>query len=232
MERNVSELEQLKGLDVTVGFPCGANIPWQTAMSLAAAIRAATRLGIDVRMQTIAMNSDVCNARNNVLTSFLESDSQRLFWIDSDIDFAAEDFIRLAWLSRRFQIVAAAYALKDDSGRIVLNGVGGDNVEMNADGLVKAHSMGLGFTIVQREVLEKWSADKPRRRHPTVARDVIHAFRQTTEGGEDITFFNEARELGYTVWLDPTVKLGHVGPKVYRSDPAEALGISKYYRKG
>ena len=33
--------------------------------------------------------------------------------------------------------------------------------------------------------------------------------------GEDVMFFNDIRKLGYDVWCDPSLKLGHIGSKVY-----------------
>jgi hypothetical protein len=35
-------------------------------------------------------------------------------------------------------------------------------------------------------------------------------------GGEDVAFFADVRALGFKVWLDATINLGHVGAKVYR----------------
>jgi len=35
------------------------------------------------------------------------------------------------------------------------------------------------------------------------------------ERGEDYSFFTDVRSLGYKVWLDPSVKPGHIGAKVY-----------------
>ena len=226
MER---EQVRLQGTDVTIGFPCGANIPWQTTMSLLAAVRLATKKGVDVRIQTVAGNSDVVDARNAVLTLFMESDSQRLFWIDSDIDFRPDAFLRMLALSQKYDIIAAAYPLKRDDQAVVLNELPGSTWEMNKDGLIKIESLGLGFTVVRRAALEKLVDGKPNTFHPTAKRNQLHVFRQTTTAGEDITFFGDLRALGYDVWLDPTIELGHIGPKVYRRNMIEALKLEKYF---
>ena len=36
--------------------------------------------------------------------------------------------------------------------------------------------------------------------------------------GEDFLFCDRARELGYEVWIDPTIKLGHMGIHEYEGD--------------
>jgi hypothetical protein len=64
--------------------------------------------------------------------------------------------------------------------------------------------------------------------------DVFRLDRVKTNGrrtaqGEDMAFFADLRELGYDVWLDPTIQLGHVGNYVYRGDPVAALGLEDQY---
>lgn len=214
---------------VTIGFPCGPNIPWQTTMSLLAAVRLATKKGVDVRFQTIAGNSDVVDARNAVLTHFLDKPTDKLFWIDSDMDFRPDAFLRMVEMSMKYDVVVGAYPLKRPDQSIVLNELPGQSWDVNADGLIKIESLGLGFTIVSREAIEKLAADKPNNMHPTTGRTQRHVFRQTETAGEDICFFKDLRALGYDIWLDPTIELGHIGPFVYRRDVIATLGLQKYY---
>jgi hypothetical protein len=44
--------------------------------------------------------------------------------------------------------------------------------------------------------------------------------------GEDMAFFADLRDLGYTVWLYPNIQLGHIGTKTYRGDLMAAMGLS------
>jgi hypothetical protein len=46
-----------------------------------------------------------------------------------------------------------------------------------------------------------------------------------------VAFFNDVKAAGYTAWLDPSVKLGHVGSKTYMSDPIEALGLQDFAKE-
>ncbi len=36
--------------------------------------------------------------------------------------------------------------------------------------------------------------------------------------GEDYLFCDRARAIGYEVWIDPTIKLGHMGVQEYEGD--------------
>lgn len=224
--------EDLAGVSATIGMPCGPNIPWQTTMSLTAAVRAATKAGVNLQMQCVAGSSDVVSARNAVFTYWYDADprTDRLFWIDSDMDFNAVDFLHMLRQSLQMPVVAAAYPVKNDSRALIAN-IPGTQYEINRHGCVKIESLGLGFTVVRREVLDKLAEGKPRKRDSFTGKDLIQVFNRE-KAGEDITFFRDIGALGYDVWLDPTVELGHVGPTVYKRDVVEALGLSHLYRKG
>jgi hypothetical protein len=45
-----------------------------------------------------------------------------------------------------------------------------------------------------------------------------------------MAFFADVRELGYDVWLDPTINVGHVGSHVFRANAAKSLHLEHIYR--
>jgi hypothetical protein len=218
-------------MSVAIGMPCGPNIPWQTAMAISATAVACERRGIPFTIHLIAGSSLVTVARSAVLTNFLSGDKSRLFWVDSDVTWHARDFLKALALTSKFDIVCGAYPTKTDPMRLVLNNRS-DTYELNDFGLVKIESTGLGFVCMKREVLEKWAADKPRRiGGPTNPDEIVHAFTVTDSTGEDVQAFREWAALGYQAWLDPTIELGHIGPKVYQLDVVEALGLSHIFKQ-
>jgi len=212
-------------ISVAIGFPCRQQIAWQTALSLAATVRAAEAYGIPLQIHVVAGNSSVTDARNAVLTDFLRGDSSRLFWVDDDIEWKPSDFLRVLLLSRHYDVVSAAYPLKRPDQNVVINGLT-KPLKTNAHGLIKIESLGIGFTVVTRDALERWVATKNWKRHGTHGTDVVQAFKITEDAGEDINFFRELGALGFDVWLDPSVNLGHIGTFTYRRDIADALGIT------
>lgn len=213
-----------RSLSVGVGFPCGPSVPYQTTLSLAATAKYCTALGIPFQVHAIAGSSQVTTARNAVLTKFLAGTASRLFWVDSDIAWAPEDFLRLVQLTEHVDIVAGAYPLKRDDVALVINGAQ-HPLTTHELGLVRVDGLGLGFTCVRREALEALVATKQRKVNKIAGEELVLAFRETDDAGEDVNFFADMRALGYDVWLDPTVKLGHVGVKLYECDVAEALGL-------
>lgn len=212
-------------LSVGIGFPCGPQVPWQTALSLAATTRTLADYGVPAQIHVVAGNSSVTDARNVVLTQFLKSKDERLFWIDSDIQWTPNDFVRMLVLSRHHDVIAAAYPLKRPDAAIVLNGAK-PPYTVNSYGLLKVESLGIGFSVMSRAAVEKWADTKPWKKHSTHGEDIVQAFRIDENAGEDINCFNELRALGYDVWLDPSVSLGHIGTFTYQRDVADALGIT------
>jgi hypothetical protein len=52
------------------------------------------------------------------------------------------------------------------------------------------------------------------------------------ERGEDAIFFSDVRALGYKVWIDPTIRLGHVGPKIYEGCVEDLVRLAEKEAKG
>jgi hypothetical protein len=101
---------------------------------------------------------------------------------------------------------------------------------------VRVKSLGLGFTIVKRAVMEKLAAGKPMMRdslNGTEYPDLFRLDRRADGGavGEDVAFFEDVAALGYNVWLDPSINPGHFGNKIYRGDSINALGLDAYAKE-
>ena len=215
---------------VGIGFPCGGYIPWRTTMSLARTVHSLAAAGVPVNIHTVAESSDVCIARDVVLTNYLDGVENYLFWVDSDISWQPADFFRVLKLTRELGIVCATYPLKREPEQCVVNFVEG--TAPHPTGCVEIVGTGLGFTCVRRNILEEFAFTKEFMVHDGTGRLILDAFYrprkrhedgQIHAGGEDGGFFDDLRALGHKVWLDPTICLGHNGSKEYRVpliDPA------------
>lgn len=226
-------------LSVDIGLPTGPLIPWQTSLSLAKTVKYCTERGIAVGVACIAGSSVVTWARTKVLDTFLQGKARHLFWIDSDIQWEPEQFLRLLALNTQYPVVCATYPQKTDEQTIVIRRQNLEHFEINPHGLIKVEGAGLGFTVITREVAERISAAKPFVFDPVEQRRIRDVFRlDTVDRGrehpdirhEDMAFFADLLELGYDIHLDLTIQLGHVGPKVYRADPLVALRLEDALR--
>lgn len=205
----VRSLLETQGLFFQRGIPVEFNIPWGSSL--------------------------VHHARTKAAHAFLKSTHTHLAWVDSDISWAGADFVRLAALATKMECVGAIYTCKVDPPTFCLNV---DDIaavfETNEYGCfpLLGGGYGLGFTIVQRKIIEGLAAKAPLRRFSDIPEPIPYIFRCDDVGegdrsdhamGEDMSFFADIRKLGYVVNLDPTITLGHWGAKEYRASVLDYL---------
>ncbi len=216
----MTEAIALKNVSVTVGMPVGKPIPPQTVAALwATAYQLGwMRLRADLAIQVCGV---ITIGRDSVLDEFLKTDTDKLFWIDSDQVWTPDDFLRMLALSTKYDIVGAAYPVKKDGPTIFYVNAGPvEELSSNEHGLIPINGLGLGFTIIDRKACERLAAQAPRV-IDLDGREMAEVFRvdKTAAGHrrtEDIAFFNDLQALGYDIWCDPTIELGHVGEREWR----------------
>lgn len=215
----------LNGVSVAIGFPAHRPIPPMTLMSMVKTIHKLTEMGIAMDL-VMEISGSAITSRDGVLDSFLAGDKDKLFWIDSDMVWEADDFLRLLAISTEEEIVCAAYPAKADGEPQFFA-----DIQPVQDGhplgLVEINGIGLGFAVMSRAAAEHISANAPRVLDQIAHRDMASVFRFDVFNGnrrtEDMAFFADLRELGYHIWLDPMINLGHVGEKEYRGSVLSVL---------
>src|SRR5262245_39410193 len=83
-----------------------------TVISLLDTCSLLQKMGIDHEVHLLG-SSVVTTARNKVADQFLQSNKNRLFWIDSDMQWEAKDFVRILAMSSIMECVGVAYVAKD-----------------------------------------------------------------------------------------------------------------------
>lgn len=211
----------MAGVSVALAMPTHRDIPPMTVRSLLETKGMLQERGIPLSIEIQAGSSLVHHARTKAAWGFLKTTCTHLFWVDSDIAWNGADFLRLLALGTKMPCVGAAYVSKSDPPTFCLNlAKPGEDIEANEYGCIPIDGLGLGFTVVQRKVIEELAAKAPQLKFPDIPEGPIpHIFRcDDTNGearGEDMAFFADVLALGYPVYLDPTINLGHIGPKIY-----------------
>jgi len=219
----------LGDVSVTIGMPVDNGIPPRTVMALAQTVHRCAKMDIrcDIAMEVSGV---IQIGRDNVLDDFLRGDTDKLFWIDSDMVWNPDDFIRLLALSTQVDVVGAAYPAKVEGpttfyANFDVTGRRGDY------GLMEVKGLGLGFTVVSRAVAEKLAADAPKVADQISGRSVASVFRVDVVDGrrrtEDMAFFADIRAAGYPVWIDPHISLGHIGEREWRGRILDAFAIDQ-----
>lgn len=209
------------------------NIPMETMVSMLKTQETLTGMGIPLDFLFERGNALIDSARNNLVAQYLKrSVAQKMFFIDSDMAWTPDDFIRILAFSTIYPSVAATYTTRSDNPHKFFLNVGDDDkFELNEHGLLRVEGLGLGFSCFDRKLIEEASAKA--RKYKTEEGRIARLFKigMSKEGkyqGEDISFFKLLKDLGYSTWVDLDITLTHVGTKLYKASPREALEKLNY----
>lgn len=139
----------------------------------------------------------------------------KIFWIDSDIEWSDQDFQKL-WESD-LDIVSGVYVTGpqrrvaahrlDSSGRPTI--FFSHEIMLDFDP-VEVGGVGFGFVAMKSGVFE--TVPRPWFLIKRIQWDDVE---YETNVGEDFSFCQSAREAGYKIWIDPEVKVSHHKETVY-----------------
>lgn len=216
----------IEGLRVFIAIPVNRDFPWQTTKGLVDTAALLSSRGIPYTMQFLTQGSQIDFNRSHLTHQFLESDCNRIFWIDSDMGWDAHSFIRVLALSTKLDIVGASYPAKQSPGRQFQIDIGVEEVEANEHGCLEIRGMGLGFCCVQRHVMENLASKSRKYIRDGIVEAMVFRTGIGDDGvyrSEDMHFFRDCRAAGYKVWIDPTIELGHIGGFEYKGKLIDAL---------
>ena len=146
----------MSGVSVFVAMPTHRPLSIHTVTSLLATQETCLRHGIDIKVECRLGHPYVELVRDHLAYLFLCGQWTKLAWIDSDMQWQAETFMRLLALSTKLDVVGGAYVLKSEP--VDWRNVGGIEgvVQRNEWGCVTTPTIrfAMGFTVVSRRVME------------------------------------------------------------------------------
>lgn len=173
----------------------------------------------------IAMMSGprIAAARNDIVRAFLEkSNAGWLLMVDSDMNFAAEDFYKLYEAADKDErpIIGGLYFSGDVKNcapvmyRLVPTTEEQTNPvepieEWPRGQIIKVHATGCGFLLMHRDALVKIGAPYYESPYPWFMEGTIY---KGLAFGEDWAFCMRAIEAGYPIHVHTGVSLGHIKP--------------------
>ena len=176
--------------------------------------------GLDVNWLTTGNESLVQRARNTSVMTFLGTEYQKLMFIDADIEFSPEDVAKL-W-NMDTDIAVAAYSMKRPDNPLSA-WVNGEllKVEKDTPNPLEVDYAGTGFMMIDREVFETLKGHEKVHEH-IEGQDLTPCWNffdcevEDDKGkniylSEDYWFCKRARELGYRILMDTSIRLGHWG---------------------
>lgn len=229
-------LERARSRSVMIATPVARAPCLDYTVALAESCVHLTQTGIRYQLQFVVGSSNLPKARNELVARFLASECTDLLFIDDDMGWKPESIVRLlasdkeiiggvgrkrvekpnsdpnVWCCR-FLDDAAASLRQDDMGNIEVEGIG------------------TGFLKISRDVFERLALRHPdwkRRGHDGMSDDVrakyysFFAFGDD-DLGEDYLFCRRCREDVWSIWIDPSIALRHVGTHSYSGCIAELM---------
>lgn len=210
----------LRGRRLMVAIPAyDGKLNLKTAFALARLSAMVGHYGIHLELSQVSGCSLITKARNSLVTDFMLSDCTDLLFIDADVIVQPEQIIRLLALSTDKDITAAMYPRRGIDCKFFVDLYADENnqIEMDNNGMLRVRRVGTGFMLIRRHVLETMIAKHPEWKFWNNARDIhehaVFDF-QLKDGeyfGEDYLFCDRAAEDGFTVFIDPTISLPHIG---------------------
>lgn len=140
-------------------------------------------------------------------------DYDYMMWIDSDIVFKTNDFFKLLNMNKD---IASGWYTQPGGSTPVVEKMDDEHFKKYGSyqfisskemkertSVFKADYIGFGWVLVKHGVFE--SID-----YPWFAPKMLQFDENTFEMcSEDVSFCIDARKMGYNIWVDPTIKLGH-----------------------
>jgi len=176
----------------------------------------------------IAYDALIQRARNDLFKMAYESDIDEVVFIDGDISWTPEQFMKL--ISHNVDVVGGAYRKKSFQEEYVVRVLPGETkLKVNKDKLVEVSGLGTGFVRVSKKVIQEvYESSKDYKQGDKKSKMVFDI--QIAEDGEllseDIVFSEKIRSLGYNIYLDPYITCGHTGPVPFYGDLVKWANIN------
>ena len=168
-------------------------------------------------------NAIIDDARAIMVQKFLDSDGTDLVFVDHDVSWQEGALLRL--VDAPVDCVAGIYPQRKDPITYTVQWVP-ERAELWADpetGLLEVAGVPAGFMRMTRAMLERMVDAYPESEFYVESlpeKKAYALFASWRDGkmkyGEDYSFCRRWREIGGTVWVDPEIKMGHVGNKTFQ----------------
>lgn len=211
-------------MSLAICLPCGGGfVSEKTTIGLFHLGKILSKNNIEHGLLTISCSSSITHLRSRMANFFVNNtEFDYLFFLDNDISFDANDVIKL--MNHNLDIVCGAYPMKILPRKYCINFIEPEN---RNDDLIELYDNGLGFCLIKRDVFYNISKKYPGLKYipndyhtdtPHTNDEIENSYHYFAECkvknnfmSEDKSFFYRARECGYKVWLDSSIKLGHYG---------------------
>ena len=190
--------DKTKDIRVVIGMPCSDSVAMKakTAHAVASTILNSKDVVIDYILK---ISCDIVANRTALVKEAIAKGATHLLFVDSDMLFTGDALNQM--LAHDKDIVGVEYNKRQFPLEPVFP------QPNKADTLYQSGAVGTGLMLIKLSIFEK------------MVNDPWFNFGRDSQGnttlGEDVWFCNVARDAGFEVWIDPTIKVGHLGEFAY-----------------
>jgi hypothetical protein len=191
------------------------KVQLETMNSLMDTTTRLTQYGVPWVLLSIRGSALIDATRNELCHKFLyETDADIMVCIDADIGWEWAAMERLLVFSTLYDTISGIYCSRKEPPTFHLNLL---EEQTDANGLISHNGCGMGFTAIQRKVLE--GLQVPTYTHNDYDKKLKQFFKCEIQNdvytGEDICFFRELHKQGFISKADVNIDLVHYGPKAF-----------------
>lgn len=196
---------------IFVAIPChDAKVGIETVRGLLNEQVAALAAGDELQVAFLPGCSLITFGRNQLAGDFLNTEADRLVFVDSDVSWEPGSLVKIA--HHPADVVGGAYRYKSDTEGYPVSWIEGE-LWSDEHGLIEVGSMPTGFLAINRSVFDRLKEAHPERGYEHQghkAHAFFHApFKDGIMYGEDAAFCADWRAAGGKVFLDPELALTH-----------------------
>jgi hypothetical protein len=222
----------LAGMKVMLATPCGSGrYEGGYVSSLMETMQMIRQYGGSCNWLQAPHISDISLARARLFGAFMVSDATHLFLIDDDMDWNAQDAIRLLMKGKDFAAVAGPRKVFPPSYAVNVSDDYGNPIPLRMDpetDMIEASGVGMAFTILTRACCERMAqayrdlefAAADGRVEVAVFNNMVVNRRYLSE---DYAFCHRWRSIGGQIWVAHDIALGHHGSSRWHGAWVEAL---------
>lgn len=185
---------------IIIGMACQDIIHSSTAHAIACAIIGDPT----IKDFLIHKGCDIVSGRTWLVREALKKDATHLLFVDSDMVFPHDAIKRL--LAHKKDIVSVEY----NKRKFPLQKVTQPLTEASETELYQGRVLGMGLMLINLDIFR--NPNKP-------MKEPWFNFGRDSQGqlvfGEDAWFVHSARDAGYESWIDPAIKVVHLGEYPY-----------------
>lgn len=204
MENNdikMNRLDELMPIRVHIGIGCQGTVMSKTFASVMGVLITSHD---KITGYSMRQGGDIVSARTFCVQDAIEKTATHIFFVDSDMQFPPDTLEKL--LAHDKEIVTVEYNRR----KLPPESVTTPLIERSETELYKARNIGGGCLLIKLSIFERTVMP--------LAKPWFN-FGRSKDGmvviGEDTWFANTARDAGIDSWIDPTIKVSHIGEYAY-----------------